>query len=171
MQYDILTGRTVVGDVQSFLKKVDEIGQSYQTTIQAVDAMKVADRRHVEYAVTNAISSFESRSNIAQNLGVEILLQLSACRQIQKALGLGVHKGEMAVLFVVIGAAQSIGKTMRELNRLIVPDPHAVEYQEAKRNLLMQTFDITDSEIRAAGGSHRIPELVRERVVLFNAFK
>ena len=171
MQYDVLTGRTVVDDVRSFLKKLGEIGQSCQTTIQAVDATKVADRRHVDYAVTNAIRSFESRSNIAQNLGVEILLQLSACRQIQKALDMGVHKGEMSVLFVIVGAAQSIGKTMRELNRLIVPDLHVIEYQEIKRAPLMRMFKITDSEIRAAGGPHRIPELVRERVVLFNAFK
>jgi tRNA threonylcarbamoyladenosine modification (KEOPS) complex Cgi121 subunit len=35
----------------------------------------------------------------------------------------------------------------------------------------MQTFNITEEEVRAAGGYHRLPELVRERLALFDAFK
>jgi tRNA threonylcarbamoyladenosine modification (KEOPS) complex Cgi121 subunit len=35
----------------------------------------------------------------------------------------------------------------------------------------MQTFNITEEEVRAVGGFNRIPELVRERLALFDAFE
>jgi tRNA threonylcarbamoyladenosine modification (KEOPS) complex Cgi121 subunit len=54
---------------------------------------------------------------------------------------------------------------------LIVVDPRVIDYREAKREALMQTFNITEEEVRAVGGFHRIPELVRERLALFDAFK
>jgi tRNA threonylcarbamoyladenosine modification (KEOPS) complex Cgi121 subunit len=59
----------------------------------------------------------------------------------------------------------------QQLNQLMVVDPRVIDYREAKRETLMQTFNITEEEVRAVGGSHRIPELVRERLTLFNAYK
>ena len=35
----------------------------------------------------------------------------------------------------------------------------------------MHAFNITEQEIAAAGGYARIPDLVRERLVLFDAFR
>ncbi len=171
MHYDLLAGRIFIEDVHRFLTTLDKIALSRQTTIQTVDATKIAGRHHIDYAVTKAITSFENHSNIAQDIGVEILLQLSACRQIQKALDMGVHTGEMEVVFIVVGTARSIEETMKELTRLTVPDERLLEYRETKRASLMQTFKITDAEVGAAGGSHKIPALVRERIALFNAFK
>jgi KEOPS complex subunit Cgi121 len=127
--------------------------------------------QHVEDAVRQALRSFADGRNIATNPGVEILLHLSACRQIQKALNLGVQKGEMDVLFVIVGTRKAIERSAQQLNQLMVVDPRVIDYREAKRETLMQTFNITEEEVRAVGGSHRIPELVRERLTLFNAYK
>lgn len=171
MHYELLAGKATIESVEVFLHDLDEIARSCNATIQAVDAMQVADRQHVDDAVRQSLGSFADRDNIAKNLGVEILLHLSACRQIRKALNLGVHKGEMDVLFVVVGTTKSIGRSARRLSRLIVVDPRVIDYREAKREPLMQTFNITNEEVRAAGGYHRIPELVRERLALFDAFK
>jgi len=171
MHYEILAGKATIESVETFLHDVDAIAQSSNAMIQAVDATKVADRQHVDDAVRQALRSFADGHNIATNLGVEILLHLSACRQIRKALHLGVHKGEMNVLFVVVGTTKSIERSTRSLNQLIAVDSRVIDYREAKRAPLMQTFNITDAEIRAAGGYRRIPELVRERLALFDAFK
>ncbi len=171
MHYDLLAGRVVVGNVKDFLSNLNKIALSCKTTIQAVDASKIAGQQHIDYALNKAIRSFETHSNIAQDLGVEILLQLSACRQIQKALDMGVRTGEMEVVFIVVGTKRSIEETIKELTYITVPDKRLIEYVETKRASLMQTFRITDAEIDAAGGSHKIPALVRERIALFNAFK
>ena len=171
MHYEILAGKVTIESVEMFLHDIDTIARSSDATIQAVDAAKVADRQHVDDAVRLALRSFANGHNIATNLGVEILLHLSACRQIRKALNMGVHKGEMDVLFVVVGTTKSIERSTRRLNELMVADPRVIDYREAKRAPLMQTFNITHEEVRAAGGHHRIPELVRERLALFDAFK
>lgn len=171
MRYEILAGKATIESVEAFLHDIDAIARSNNATIQAVDASKVADMQHVEDAVRHALRSFEDGRNIATNPGVEILLHLSACRQIKKALNLGVQKGEMDVLFVVVGTRKAIERSAQQLNQLMVVDPRVIDYREAKRETLMQTFNITEEEVRAVGGSHRIPELVRERLTLFNAYK
>jgi KEOPS complex subunit Cgi121 len=171
MRYEILAGKATIESVEAFLHDIDSIARSSSATIQAADASKVADMQHVEDAVRQALRSFADGRNIATNPGVEILLHLSACRQIQKALNLGVQKGEMDVLFVVVGTRKAIERSAQQLNQLIVVDPRVIDYREAKRKTLMQTFNITEEEVRAVGGFHRIPELVRERLTLFNAYK
>ena len=171
MRYEILAGKTTIESVEAFLHDIDAIARSNNATIQAVDASKVADMQHVEDAVRQALRSFADGRNIATNPGVEILLHLSACRQIQKALNLGVQKGEMDVLFVIVGTRKAIERSAQQLNQLMVVDTRVIDYREAKRETLMQTFNITEEEVRAVGGSHRIPELVRERLTLFNAYK
>jgi len=171
MHYEILAGKATIESVEVFLHDLDAIARSSKATIQAVDATKVADKQHVDDAVRQSLRSFVDGHNIATNLGVEILLHLSACRQIRKALNLGVHKGDMDVLFVVVGTTKSIERSAHRLNQLIVVDPRVLDYNETKRGQLMQTFNITEEEVRAAGGYHRIPELVRERLALFDAFK
>ncbi|MCJ7639772.1 MAG: KEOPS complex subunit Cgi121 [Halobacteriota archaeon] len=171
MRYEILAGKATIESVEAFLHDIDAIARSNNATIQAVDASKVADMQHVEDAVRQALRSFADGRNIATNPGVEILLHLSACRQIQKALNLGLQKGEMDVLFVIVGTRKAIEMSAQQLNQLMVVDPRVIDYREAKRETLMQTFNITEEEVRAVGGSHRIPELVRERLTLFNAYK
>ena len=171
MHYEILAGKATIESVEVFLHDLDAIARSSNATIQAVDATKVAGRQHVDDAVRQSLRSFEDGHNIATNLGVEILLHLSACRQIRKALDFGVHKGDMDVLFVVVGTTNSIERSTRRLTELIVVDPRVIDYKETKREPLMQTFNITYEEVGAAGGYYRIPELVRERLALFDAFK
>jgi tRNA threonylcarbamoyladenosine modification (KEOPS) complex Cgi121 subunit len=46
-----------------------------------------------------------------------------------------------------------------------------MEYDETKNTPLMHAFNITKQEIAAAGGDARIPDLVRERLALFDAFR
>jgi len=171
MRYEILAGKATIESVKAFLRDIDAIARSSNATIQAVDASKVADMQHVEDAVRQSLRSFADGRNIATNLGVEILIHLSACRQIQKALNLGVQRGEMDVLFVVVGTRKAIEMSAQSLNEMLVVDPRVIDFHEAKREALMQTFKITKEEVRAVGGSYRIPELVRERLALFDAFE
>jgi KEOPS complex subunit Cgi121 len=171
MHYEILAGRINIEAVEVFLQEINAIARSNNVIIQAIDAKKVADRQHVDTAVRHAIRSFAEHRNVANDLGVEILLYLSASRQIQKALSMGVQEGAMEVLMIVLGTVKSIEASMHRLTCLLVPDTHVIDYRGEKRAQLMRMFRITEEEINAVGGDHRIPELVRERLALFDAFK
>jgi len=171
MPHEILAGRITIKSVDAFLQEINAIAGSNNVIIQAVDAKKVADRQHVETAVRRAVRSFAEHRNVANDLGVEILLHLSASRQIQKALSMGVREGAMEVLLIVLGTAKSIQASRRKLAGLLTADPHVLDFRREKREQLMTMFSITEQEINAVGGDDRIPELVRERLALFDAFK
>jgi tRNA threonylcarbamoyladenosine modification (KEOPS) complex Cgi121 subunit len=84
---------------------------------------------------------------------------------------MGVREGAMEVLLIILGTAKSIQASRRKLAGLLTADPHVLDFRREKREQLMTMFSITEQEINAVGGDDRIPELVRERLALFDAFK
>ena len=103
MAYEILAGTISVDDTQYFLNAVNKVSADSGAIIQAINAENIAGKEHIDYAIKKAIKSFETGKNIAKDLGLEILLYVSARRHIQKALAMGVREGAMNVLFIVIG--------------------------------------------------------------------
>jgi KEOPS complex subunit Cgi121 len=171
MVYKLLAGTMSIGDTQRFLDVVNKVSTDSGTLIQAINAKNIAGREHVDYAVKKAIKSFENGKNIAKDLGLEILLYISARRHIQKALTLGVREGPINVLFIVIGDETEAKKALAALGKMVAVKPEVMDYNESKRSHIMETFNITDAEVDAAGGHEKIPMLVIERVALFDAFK
>ncbi len=171
MAYELLAGTIRVDDVQRFLDAINRVSSDSGAIIQAINAENIAGREHMDYAVKKAIKSFENGKNIAKDLGLEVLLYVSARRHIQKALTLGVGEGVMNVLFVVIGEELQAKKALATLSTMIKVRPEVIDYTESKRSHIMETFDITDREVDAAGGPEKVPKLVVERVALFDAFK
>ena len=171
MVYELLAGTINVEETQRFLDVVNKVSMDSGAIIQAINAENIAGREHVDYAVKKAIKSFENGKNIAKDLGLEILLYISARRHIQKALTMGVREGTINALFVVIGGELEVKKASVALNKLIVVRPEVMDYTESKRSHIMEAFDITHIEVDAAGGPEKIPMLVLERVALFDAFK
>jgi len=92
MQYDVVAGKITIGSVEAFLRELDAMRSQGNTTIQAVDATKVAGRRHVDCAIPQRHAVVSRSSKHRHGPGVEILLHLGACRQIRKALEMGVHE-------------------------------------------------------------------------------
>jgi KEOPS complex subunit Cgi121 len=171
MGYELLAGAISVDDTQRFLDAVNKVSADSGAIIQAINAETIAGREHVDYAVKKAIKSFENGKNIAKDLGLEVLLYVSARRHIQKALAMGIREGAMDVLFVVIGEELQAKKALATLSAMIKVRPEVIDYTESKRSRIMKVFDITDKEVGAAGGAEKIPKLVVERVALFDAFK
>ncbi len=171
MAYEILAGTISVDDTQYFLNAVNKVSADSGAIIQAINAENIAGKEHIDYAIKKAIKSFETGKNIAKDLGLEILLYVSARRHIQKALAMGVREGAMNVLFIVIGEEVQAKKALAALSKMIELRPEVIDYTESKRSRIMTAFDITDKEVDAAGGPEKIPKLVLERVALFDAFK
>ncbi|MCZ7357090.1 MAG: KEOPS complex subunit Cgi121 [Candidatus Methanoperedens sp.] len=160
----ILEGTVFIEGLDEFLNKLKKISKEKNITIQAFDADKLAGEEHVRFAVKKAINSFENKRNIANDLSKEIMLYVSGTRQINKAMRLGIHKGENNIVLVAIGEKPDFSEFDE-----IMPKP-VLQYHESKKEAIMQAFNITDEEIKAVG-EEKIPELVLERVALVDVIK
>ncbi len=159
----ILEGRVSIDNVEEFLQKLKKISIEKNLTLQALDADKIAGKEHIMFAVEKAINSFRTGTAIANELSKEIMLYAAGTRQINRAVKLGIHKGENNIVLVAVGDAELSG--FEEIR----PEP-VLAYDRSKKKVLMKAFDITDEELRAVG-EDKLPELVLERVALVDVVK
>lgn len=160
----ILEGTVFIENKELFLKKIKEISTGKNLTIQAFDADKLAGKEHLTFAIEKALNSFRKRTNVANDLGKEIMLYAAGTRQINRAIKIGVHDGWNNIVIVAVG-------DMIDLSVFNEITPHNVlQYSGSKNSALMDIFNITEDEIEAAGAD-KIPELVLERVALVDVMK
>jgi KEOPS complex subunit Cgi121 len=159
----ILQGVVSIDNLEEFLQKLKKISMEKNLTLQALDADKIAGEEHIRFAVEKAINSFKTGTNIAHDLSKEIMLYAAGTRQISRAVGLGIHKGNNNIVLVAVGEEELWGFDE------IRPEP-VLAYRASKKEALMKAFGITNEELEAAG-EEKIPELVLERVALVDVIK
>lgn len=159
----ILEGRVSIDNVEEFLLKLKKISKEKNLTLQALDADKIACEEHIRFAVEKAINSFRTGTAIANDLSKEIMLYAAGTRQINRAVKLGIHKGENNIVLVAVGDAKVSGFDE------IGPAP-VLAYDQSKKEALMKAFGITNEELEAVG-EDKLPELVMERVALVDVVK
>ena len=159
----IIEGKVPIDNVEEFLQKLKKISLEKNLTLQALDADKIAGEEHIRFAVEKAINSFKTGTNIANDLSKEIMLYAAGTRQINKAVKLGIHKGENNIVIVAVGDSELSGFDE------IRPEP-VLAYRESKKEALMKAFGITNEELEAVG-EEKIPDLVLERVALVDVIK
>ena len=169
MDTSIVSGLVHIEDLREFLKTLNNISSANNVTIQALDADKIAGERHVLFAVKKATDSMEANTNVANDLGVEIMRYAAGERQIEKAFSMGLHDGENRVVFALVGEEQSISSASTALLDIIDEKP-LIDYSPSKRESIISQFNITKSEIGAVG-EDKIPDLVIERVALVDVLK
>lgn len=160
----IVGGKVDIKDVKAFIGTLVSIGKKYGVTVQAVNADLIAGRGHIEFAANKAVEAFHDKRNLARDAGMETMLYLRGRRQIERALELGVHKGENNVAIAIIGddpdsAVPEVMAVLDEVNEKVV------DYSHDKDKALMALYEITPAEIEIVG-KERIPLLVRERSAL-----
>ncbi len=159
----ILEGKASIDNVEDFLQKLKKISIEKNLTLQAFDADKIAGEEHIRFAVEKAINSFRTGTAIANDLSKEIMLYAAGTRQINRAVKLGIHKGENNIVLVAVGNAKLSG--FNEIR----PAP-VLAYNQSKKEALMKAFRITNEELEAVG-EEKLPELVIERVALVDVIK
>ena len=154
-------------DVPDFLSTLKDVTRNYGVTCQAVDANAVAGKEHIDYCVEKSIRAHASGENLANELGVEILLYLCGNRQISRALELGVREGfnRLVVVFIGDGARRAADDTDR-----LMESSDTISYTNQKRDFLTGLHGITPEELDAAG-EEAIPMLCRERSALLELEK
>ena len=156
---ELVEGRATVEDVDSFLQRVDGVGEATGATVQVFDARYVVDRAHLERAVELADRERERGDAVARDPAVEILLYAAGRRQIDQALTMGVSAGDCPVVAVAVGGDQR--DATRQLRELLEPAETLGAFDEER---VRAFFDVTESERQATAGG--IEQTVHERVAL-----
>ncbi|WP_340820496.1 KEOPS complex subunit Cgi121 [Methanolobus sp. WCC4] len=169
MESMIIGGSLYVENVPDLLSRLRTISSTHNTTIQAMDANRIAGEEHVMFAIHKALRAIENNSNMAHDIGVEVMRYASGKRQIGEAFSMGIHEGEMNVVLVVLGGEDEVHASVQALTDIIHEAP-VIEYSASKRDIILGQFSITEQEISAAG-EDMIPSLVLERVALVDVLK
>ena len=133
-----------IKNVQETLKDIENIRNSCCDVgiIQLMDAKSIAGKRHLEHGVVQAMKAFERGENLANDLGIEVLLRTSAQRQISKAFDiLGLKVGDMDIAVVMIDCPDYF---IDELSEYFVRDDSVLEAEES---ILKEVYDISEKEL------------------------
>jgi len=156
---ELLEGERAVESVDDTLSRVEEIRETTGGTIQLFDARYVADREHIERAVTLADRERERGEAIARDPAVEILLYAAGRRQIDRALGMGLSAGTCPVVAVVVGGDESAAAG--RVRELLDPAETLGAFDEER---VVDFFEVTARERQATAGT--LEDIIHERVAL-----
>ena len=142
---EILGFKGTIESIPKTLEEIDNIRNSCCDvgTIQLMNADAIAGPKHLEHGTIHAMNAFERGDNLANDLGIEILLRTSAQRQISKAFKiLGLKEGEMNIAVVMIDCPDYF---IDELSNIFIRDDSVLEADESK---LMKIYDIPEKELK-----------------------
>lgn len=160
-------------DANSLLESLR--GFSTDLDIQMVNLDRIAGRKHLYFAVLNAVHAFERDTNISRTLAVEFLLYASAQKQISEAIKMmGVDQNTKNVVVIAIGKnEQSLREFTERLPSVVKTksdDALLDRWSDEKVENLLSTFRISKKELQAMTGKkpqkETIQELIVERVAL-----
>jgi tRNA threonylcarbamoyladenosine modification (KEOPS) complex Cgi121 subunit len=125
-----------------------------EVSLQFVDLEKVPGSRYLLLATLNALKSFHSSQPISRTLGMEILLYVSANRQIAEAIqlvGMTSDTGKVAALLVgkseeeVSGAVELLGQILNQRS-----NDELIDHWSAERiENVLTIFGIGSKELKA----------------------
>jgi KEOPS complex subunit Cgi121 len=165
----LLLGKPQIKNHKEFIHAVRNFQARTGLIIQAIDADKMANERHLTFAAEKALLAFAEKRNIAKDIGVEVLRYASGERQIERALSMGASATTKRIALIMIKPEKHIQPwpDLSELAKLLEVDDKGCSFNAAA---LKETFNISREEISAASEA-QIPELVLERVALVDTMR
>ncbi len=136
------------GTIESIPRTLEQIDNIRNTCcdvgiIQLMNADAIAGKEHLLHGTIHAINAFKREENLANDLGIEILLRTSGQRQISKAFDiLGLNEGEMNMAVVMIDCPDYF---VDELSSIFVRDDAVLEADES---ILKNLYDIPENELK-----------------------
>ena len=166
---DIRPARCTIRDPAAFLRDLRSIAAEHDISIICFNADMIAGRVHAAAAVARAVRACEQGNTISNTLEMESLLFAAGSRQCNVAASFGVHEGENRVFICCYPVRAGIWAALDPLFHFVQDTWDTID--PAKRERLIETFSISPEEISAAGGDHRIVDLVLERVALLQVMR
>lgn len=140
-----------IEDVNSFFGLVRK--NVADAEIQIFDANLIASWEHLYFAAINALTAFEGKLNISNNLAMETLLYASAQRQIDKAidlLGIKPESPQIAVL-VIAETRKEADSALETVSKLVSGecDDSVLELTDEKMEGVRRLFGVSDLEFES----------------------
>lgn len=130
--------------------------------VQLMDSSALLDEVHILSAVQNAVNAWKGNYMISRSLDVEIVLYASGQKQISRALQqVGISEATVSVAVVVLGVDKdTVRSTLLETMKSI-GSPITTEFSPSldKVHRIMESFDISESEIRVFTESRKLEDL------------
>ena len=174
----LVAGTASVDDLDAFLASLGEVADATGAVVQAFDAGLIVSATHLGEAARLAARAIGRGEAVARDPGVEIMLYAAGCRQIDRALSLGVEegRGRVVVLVADFGEVPGAGRDAADLDAAVesVADlleaPATGAFDPAcDRERVTAFYDIGARERDATAGG--VADIVRERVALLDVEK
>lgn len=138
-------------DIDNIISYNQKLMRQYKIKIQLLNADKVATWEHLFFSAISALKSFEGKYNLAENLPVELLLYVSANRQINLAIdnfGLSPNIKHIAVV-IFAERLNFIEKGFEKIKAFLSSeeDIKLLDIDDDKFKILQDSFAITQEEI------------------------
>jgi KEOPS complex subunit Cgi121 len=136
--------KTEIANIQETLDFIEKIKYNCcdACIIQLMDAKAIAGKKHIEHGILHGMNAFKRKENIANDIGIEICIRISAQRQISKALDiLGLKKGKMEIVAVLINCPDYF---IDELNSYFTRDDDVLD---PDLSILKDIYDIPQKEL------------------------
>ncbi len=139
-------------DIDKILDISKEIQKDTGVLTQLLDISYIAGKRHVLHSTINALITFENKENLAKHKNLEIMLYVTAQRQIQKAIklvGISEHT-KVAILILQAEDIKRIQQAREKIEHIIgTPDNTLWNInKEIRAQNIITHFEITDEEIQ-----------------------
>lgn len=167
----LITGTIGDESPDAIVTGIADVAEDRGLVIQAIDARYVACREQLERAVDFARRAFDRRTNVANHLGMEILLYAAGRRQIDRALTMGITEDTDAVVLVVLEDSTT-EIDLENLEAALEPWVTAEDWAPGDRretDVIDALFELSDRELAATDAGRC--ELVCERVALLEVEK
>ncbi|MDY6779821.1 MAG: KEOPS complex subunit Cgi121, partial [Halobacteria archaeon] len=156
-------------DVDALLDSVDAVSEEHAVGAQVFDPNYVVSPEHLREASEKAVRSFDREENIADSLGMEILLYAAGTRQIDLATRVGPKEDSEDIVFVLVGGSTDVDDAVDAVLDVEGVSPtHGIDYCDEER--VRDFFGITSDEVDAVG-ENKLEYLVLERVALLDINK
>ena len=142
---EILGFTGTIESIPKTLEQIDNIRNSCCDVgiIQLMNADAIAGKEHLQHGTIHAINAFKRGENLANDLGIEVLLRTSGQRQISKAFDiLGLKEGKMNIAVVLIDCPDYF---VDELSCIFERNDAVLEADES---ILKNLYDIPENELK-----------------------
>ena len=143
--------------------------------VQFFDATSIAGSVHLLFATINALKAFKQGRALARSLDVEVLLYVSAQRQISEAIRRTGLRDDSSEVAAVIIADDDLGLIKAEEHLVaFIPgkrDDLVLDISGKKRDWLMDLYGVTELELQAVSDpslGDALPWLIVERCALLD---
>ncbi len=140
---------------------------------QIFNSELIAGYEHIIYAFKITIRAWKEKRNIAKSLPMELLLSVSAIRQIKEALDKIGVKNEKCILIVFSEDKEKLELFLKELSKYGIEDESLIKIDNEKIKKLMNLFKINEKEFMISKTLYEseeiaIQSLVLEKIALFD---